>query len=164
MAMKTIAKTTIVTLAFLMLTACKTTDLLQTIATAAASVAAISDPAIAPYLVLAEDGVNCAVAPGTTAEKIDGCLATALQNYQLAFPNATKNEQAVIAIVITAIEGYVNDQVAELQTVTAIPGGGANTHSKAKAQVKNPNAHAPTAKQFKKQFNAAAKTAGLKQI
>lgn len=137
--------------------ACTAPTLLQSIAAAAASVADAADPAIANYVELAQKGVNCATVPGTAVQVVDGCLATALQNYQLAVPHASPQLQNLITVVITAIEGIVNDN--------AQAAGAAQAQaSRAKVQVKNPAATAPTVKQFRKQFNAAAKAAGAKTI
>lgn len=131
---------------------CSTPSLIQEVAASAAIVADVADPAISGYTALALSEVNCATAPGATQQIIDGCLAAALNNYQLAWKNATPQEQLLITTVITAIEGIVNEAAPAQQLTAAL------------AQVKNPAAKAPSSSQFKKQFNAAAKAAGTKTI
>jgi hypothetical protein len=135
---------------------CSSPTLIQEVSAAATVVATISDPGIANYLSLANDAVQCATATGTQQQVIDGCLSTALQNYRLAWTSATPAEQELITIVVTAIEGYIND-------TTSAPAS-QKVMARAKAQVKNPVATTPTAKQFKTQFNTAAKKAGAKPI
>ena len=134
----------------------KAPTLLQEIANAAAIVTAAVDPAISPYVIDAQQQINCALAPGTTVEKVDSCLALALQQYEAALPNASAKDKGIVQAVITAIEGFVNDN-APGGTVTASTG--VVQPSLAKQQVKNTAAKAPSVKQFKANFNAALKSA-----
>lgn len=154
--MKKLLSIAVLVLAF---TGCASRTLIQEIAAGAASVAVVADPAIANYVTVALAAVNCATAPGTSAQVADGCLATALQNYQLAWQHASPKDQAVIQTLITAIEGIINDNAGGSGGVVA-----QGRSSAAKAQVHNSAVHAPTAQDFKQQFNAAAKTAGAKTI
>lgn len=136
--------------------ACSAPTLLQEIANAAAIVTAAADPAISQYVIDAQQQINCALAPGTTAEKVDSCLALALQQYEAALPNASAKDKAIVQAVITAIEGFVNDNAAS-GTVTA--SSGLVQPSLAKQQVRNTAVKAPSVKQFKANFNAALKSA-----
>ena len=136
--------------------ACSAPTLLQEIADAAAIVTAAADPAISQYVIDAQQQINCALAPGTTVEKVDSCLALALQQYEAALPNASAKDKAIVQAVITAIEGFVNAN-APSGTVTA--SSGVVQPSLAKQQVKNTTATAPSTKQFKANFNAALKAA-----
>ncbi len=144
----------------LALTACNAPTLLQEIGNAAAIVTAAVDPAISVYVNDAQQQINCALAPGTTTEKVDSCLALALTQYNAALPNASAKDKGIVQAVITAIEGFVNDNTSN-GAITASTG--LVVPSQAKQQVKNASVKAPSASAFKTKFNALLKANGVKK-
>ena len=153
--MKTICLIVVAIVVLLAGTACSAPTLMQDIVSASDIVVVIADPAIAPLVEQAAQSIVCAAAPGTTTEKIDSCLAAALQLYQEAATKASPKQQALVQAVVLAIESFITAQ-APAGTITN--SSGAVIKSTAKAQVRG--SATLTAKQFKQQFNAAAKIAG----
>jgi hypothetical protein len=134
--------------------------LLQEIGNSAAVIVAAADPSLSPWVTDAQQQINCALAPGTTMEKVDSCLALALTQYQAALPHANAKDTAIIKALILVIEGFVNDNTPSGTITTS---AGLVVPSQAKAAVKTPSAKAPSASQFKANFNALLKANGVKK-